>query len=142
MNSAFKWTKPKEPGQFKLTLFDSFREKTVAQGLVGSMPTASDVAEWMFEQFNNTRWMYQESIVYKIKSQFGKDFVYQNSNGNYAIDREVLKQFRKLTEGKAIWERGQRAWRHLREINMGSDSISMDCGGARRIVGCFDEGSV
>lgn len=87
----------------------------MAQVLVGSMPMASDVAEWMFEQFNNTRWMYQESIVYKIKNQFGKDFVYQNSNGNYAIDREVLKQFRKLTEGKAIWERGQRAWRHLKE---------------------------
>jgi len=78
------------------------------------MTTAKDVADWMFDQFQQTQWLYQETIVYKIKSQFGSDFVYTNANGNYAISKEVLKHFRKLTEGVAIWERGERAWRHLR----------------------------
>lgn len=79
------------------------------------MHTPKDVADWMYGQFNSSRWLYQESIVYKIKNQFGLDFVYRNTNGNYAISKEVLKHFRELTEGQAIWERGSRAWRHLRD---------------------------
>lgn len=79
------------------------------------MTTAQDVANWMFEQFQNTNWLYQESIVYKIKNEFGANFVYMNANGNYGISKEVLKHFRALTEGKAIWERAERAWRHLRD---------------------------
>jgi hypothetical protein len=79
------------------------------------MPTAKDVAEWMLEQFNSTRWLYQDTVVYKIKKQFGAEFVYLNANGNYGISKEVLKHFRQMTEGQAIWERGSRAWRHLRE---------------------------
>lgn len=79
------------------------------------MTTAIEVAEWMLEQFNNSQWLYQETIVYKIRAQFGQEFVYMNQNGNLAINKDVLKHFRKLTEGHAIWERGQRAWRHLRQ---------------------------
>lgn len=79
------------------------------------MTTEKDVAEWMFEQFNESKWLYQETIVYKIKKQFGDEFVFRNANGNYGISKGVLKHFRTLTEGKAIWERGSRAWRHLRQ---------------------------
>lgn len=79
------------------------------------MSTAKDVAEWMLDQFNNTHWLYQANIVLKIKNQFGKEFVYHNAQGNWAIGKDVLTQFRKLTEGKAVWERGQRAWRHVHQ---------------------------
>ncbi|MCC7310654.1 MAG: hypothetical protein IT510_05350 [Sulfuritalea sp.] len=78
------------------------------------MTTAKDVADWLCQEFQNTTWLYQETVVYKIKSQFGVQFVYFNAQGNYGVSKEVLKHFRKLTEGKAIWDRGQRAWRHLR----------------------------
>jgi hypothetical protein len=79
------------------------------------MPTARDVAEWMVVQFNCTRWLYQETIVHKIKNQYGAELVYLNANGNHGISKEVLKHFRQMTEGQAIWERGSRAWRHLRD---------------------------
>ncbi len=79
------------------------------------MATAEDVASWMYDQFNATHRIYQESIVYKIKSQVGIEFVHRNANGNFGISKEVLKHFRKLTEGQAIWERGSRSWRHLRQ---------------------------
>lgn len=79
------------------------------------MTTSKDVADWMFEQFQQTKWLYQENIVLKIKRQFGSEFVNKNANGNDAISKEVLSHFRKLTEGVAIWERGTRAWRHLRD---------------------------
>lgn len=79
------------------------------------MTTAHEVAEWMFSHFETSKYLYQESIVYKIKKEFGPDFVYTNENGNYAIGKDVLKEFRKLSEGKVVWERGDRAWRKLRE---------------------------
>jgi hypothetical protein len=79
------------------------------------MTTAREVAEWMFSHFETSKYLYQESIVYKIKKEFGADFVYTNENGNPAIGKDVLKEFRKLSEGKVVWERGDRAWRKLRE---------------------------
>lgn len=78
------------------------------------MTTAKDVAEWMFAHFERANYLYQESVVYKIKKEFGADFVYINKNGNLAIAEGVLKEFRKLTEGKVLWERGSKAWRKLR----------------------------
>jgi len=79
------------------------------------MATAKDVAEWMAEHFDTAKYLYQETVVYKIKKQFGDEFVYTNENGNLAIGKDVLKHFREITEGEVIWERGSRAWRKLRD---------------------------
>jgi hypothetical protein len=43
--------------------------------------------------------------------RFGEEFVYENENGNYGIDKKVLKAFRDLTEKSVVWERGSRMWR-------------------------------
>ena len=79
------------------------------------MTTATDVANWMFAHFETSKYLYQETVVYKIKNEFGSDFVYLNQNGNLAIGKDVLKEFRKISEGQVIWERGDKAWRKLRE---------------------------
>lgn len=69
------------------------------------------VAEWMRDEFEKTGEMYQEDVVDKIRIRFGSEFVYENENGNMAISRKVLKEFRRLTEETAIWERSERYWR-------------------------------
>lgn len=73
--------------------------------------SAKEVADWMVAEMGDGHWLYQETIVYKMKSRWGADYVYTNSNGNPAISKEVLKEFRKLTEETLVWERGSRAWR-------------------------------
>jgi len=83
--------------------------------LRGNMYTADDVAKWMSLQFQMSAYLYQEKVVHQIRTQFGERFVYTNANGNLAIGKDVLKQFKKLSEGKVVWERGDRAWRRLRE---------------------------
>lgn len=75
------------------------------------MFTADDVAQWMVLQLKNTNRLYQEVAVIKIRQQFGDTFVYRNANGNFSIEKTVLEKFRKLTDGTAIWERGDKAWR-------------------------------
>jgi hypothetical protein len=52
--------------------------------------------------------------VYDIQKRFGSAFVYMKENGNLAIGKDVLREFRKITEGKVVWERGEKAWRKLR----------------------------
>jgi len=73
--------------------------------------TADDVAAWMLAELNRVRELYQEEAVWKIQRQFGKRFVYENTNGNLAIGRDVLKAFRKLTGADVIWDKSERMWR-------------------------------
>lgn len=73
--------------------------------------TAHDVAAFMLNRLNDQKTLYQEMVVYEIKRQYGDEFVYTNENGNLAIRQDVLKEFRKLTEGKVVWSRGDRYWR-------------------------------
>ena len=75
------------------------------------MATPQEVAEWMFEELKREEYLYQQSVVYDIEQKFGSEFVYYNERGNPAISRDVLKEFRKLTEETVVWERGQRVWR-------------------------------
>ena len=75
------------------------------------MAAVDDVAQWMKSELENTNWLYQETVVYKIKELFGDTFVYLNANGNLSIDKKVLAKFRKLTNDTVIWERGEKAWR-------------------------------
>ena len=71
--------------------------------------TPKEVAEWMVEELERVRFLYQEMIVHRIASKFGKDFVYTNRNGNKSIDRRVLDEFKLLTPN-VVWERSQRCW--------------------------------
>ena len=73
--------------------------------------TPSDVAAWMAEELDRVEYLYQETAVYEIQTRFGDEFVYTNDNGNLAISREVLREFRKLTADTVVWERGERYWR-------------------------------
>jgi Family of unknown function (DUF6953) len=65
----------------------------------------------MVDQLKGQHWLYQEMVVSEILEKFGEEFVYYNENGNLAISRPVLREFRKLTEGTVVWERSARAWR-------------------------------
>jgi hypothetical protein len=73
--------------------------------------TAKEVADWMLAKITKDKEVYQEDVVYEIEKKFGREFVYENESGNIAIGKNVLKEFRKLTEDIVVWERGARFWR-------------------------------
>ena len=75
------------------------------------MITAQTIAEWMLEELKREKYLYQEVVVYEIAERFGEKFTYDNENGNLAIDKSVLREFRRLTENIVVWERGSRLWR-------------------------------
>lgn len=75
------------------------------------MPKPVDVAKWMLEELGRERALYQEEIVWAIRQKFGESFIYENQNGNLAIAKDVLSEFRKLTEGSVVWVQSDRYWR-------------------------------
>jgi len=77
--------------------------------------TPQAIAQWMLEELGRAGILDQELIVHSIATKFGKEFTYFNENGNLSIDRRVLREFRKLTEGTVVWERGEKFWRFRTE---------------------------
>jgi len=76
-----------------------------------SIIKAPEVAKWMLDQISKKRELYQNEVVYQIEEKFGSQSVYENRNGNLAINPEVLKEFRKLTEKTVVWSRIEFCWR-------------------------------
>ena len=73
--------------------------------------TAMAAAQWMASKLLQDSILYQQDAVVEIESQFGDDTVYFNDRGNPAISPAVLKEFKKLTEKNAVWNRAERYWR-------------------------------
>lgn len=73
---------------------------------------ASVVAEWLLKQIENVapRHAYQNQLVVKIRKDFGSEWSYQNDNGNWAISKEVLKEFGKLKYPNLQWHSGSQSW--------------------------------
>jgi len=76
--------------------------------------TATDAAQWMLAQVRAEGILYQQVAVYEIMEQFGDEFIYYNANGNPAIVKDVLSEFRRLTGDSVVCSRSDRCWR-LRE---------------------------
>lgn len=70
----------------------------------------NDVVDWMIEK-SSSDCLYQDDAASEIEKIFGKEFLYDNKNGNPAISKEVLKQFRKQSGDDIVWSRSERHWR-------------------------------
>lgn len=62
----------------------------------------------MIKKLDEQEYLDQESTVLEIQELFGDDFVCENENGNLSIAKNVLKKFRKLTEGEVVWMRSEK----------------------------------
>jgi Family of unknown function (DUF6953) len=67
------------------------------------MATPKDVAAWMLAQLDENDELLQVDAVAEIQRLFGHEFVYIGDNGEMAIDRRVLYQFRKLSGNGVVW---------------------------------------
>ena len=73
-------------------------------------PTPADVAAWMLSELEKRKILYQDEAAGEIQMRYGNAFVYDNENGNLAIQPAVLAAFNKVSHG-VIWSRSQRYWR-------------------------------
>ncbi|MDA8384489.1 MAG: hypothetical protein M0037_15810 [Betaproteobacteria bacterium] len=75
--------------------------------------SANEIAAWMFSQLG-TSWLRQQSVARMIRTQWGEEHVYKNKNRHWAINPDILEEFRKLTEEQVVWSRSRQAWRERR----------------------------
>lgn len=79
------------------------------------MTTVEDVAQWMVEEMWRRKGaLEQATAAEQIQRKFGKEFVYENENGNLAISRRVLAAFELFSGNGIVWSRGDRLWRDRR----------------------------
>ena len=74
--------------------------------------TPKEVAQWMLAQVEENDELLQVQAVADIRRLFGATFVYIGNNGELAIDRRALSQFRKLSGDTVVWvaEHGGAYW--------------------------------
>ncbi len=69
------------------------------------------VVNYIVEEIKTKGYVYQENLVQDINTKFGEEFTYINLNGNLAIDKKVLKEFKKQKEIHSIeWDKSGRCW--------------------------------
>jgi hypothetical protein len=66
---------------------------------------------WMLEQIARQGQLHQEDAADEIVKVFGSDFVYENEHGRKAIDKRIVKAFRKAAGHRVVWDREQFLWR-------------------------------
>ena len=70
-----------------------------------------EAAQIMLDELRRVRWLDQDDIAWKL-FQLDAKLTYQNDNGNLAIDKKVLAEFKRLTsDGGIVWSRSERQWR-------------------------------
>lgn len=74
------------------------------------MTTPTEIAQWMIEQFEERRTISQHTMAMGIRKNFGAEWLYKNQNGNPAIDKKVLAEFRKLKDESIEWDQSSQQW--------------------------------
>ncbi|WP_339824319.1 hypothetical protein [uncultured Parasphingorhabdus sp.] len=72
--------------------------------------TPQDAAQWMLAHLQKRKFIDQETAAWHFLKH-AKELSYMNDNGNPAIDKRVLTEFRKLMPDNVVWSRSSRHWR-------------------------------
>ena len=68
-------------------------------------------SEWMIDQLQERKQLYQRQVMDFIRSQYGDKYLYTNENGNPAIEMIVLREFRQQAKGRSAWDKHGSYWR-------------------------------
>ncbi|MGX5713188.1 DUF6953 family protein [Sphingopyxis terrae subsp. ummariensis] len=72
--------------------------------------TPDQAAEWMLEQFEAKRFLYQDEAATHLLHLHDETLAYYDSSGNVCVGKKVLATFNKLTP-EVVYERADKFWR-------------------------------
>ncbi len=75
--------------------------------------TTEAIAQWMLSRLEQPGLgrLYQAEAVEEIAAKFDDEHTYLNDNGNPAIDKRILRAFRKISGDGVVWDRWDFCWR-------------------------------
>jgi hypothetical protein len=79
------------------------------------MAIAKEIARCMLERVTVAPLYQDNNAARNIRVAFDERFTQKNGNTNWAISKDVLDEFAKLTGNTVVWERSSRRWRMRRE---------------------------
>jgi hypothetical protein len=86
------------------------QNSTAAQSACATA-TPLELARWMMDQLTTKGGLYHRTAVRHIRHHYGDLYLYLNANGNPAISKNVLNEFRLLAGGTAMWQSAKHCWR-------------------------------
>jgi hypothetical protein len=82
------------------------------------MATPAEIAQFMLTTYRQqSNYLRQSHVAHLIRQKFGEQFVYKNKNHNWAINAEILDEFRKITPDDTVWSRSRQLWRQRRDYD-------------------------
>jgi hypothetical protein len=72
--------------------------------------TPREVAQWMFGEIERDGAMHQAYAADEIQRRFGPGFVKETEHGHLSVDPQVLREFRKLHQGRVAYRGLMRVW--------------------------------
>jgi hypothetical protein len=72
---------------------------------------ANEIASWMLAQIELHGCIYQDDVVDFLTRSKADDLLRENSDGNVVLSKEVLNEFKALTELNVVWVKPDRYWR-------------------------------
>ena len=79
--------------------------------------TPEDAAKWMITELTKKGSLYQDNVAHNLR-KLDQNLVYQNKNGNHAIQQSVLDCFNKMGGDDLVWSRGDRCWRKRKSTDV------------------------
>ena len=76
------------------------------------MADAKQTASWMLSQIEKDGSIYQDDVVDYLVKVDAENLLRENAEGNLALGREVLAEFKKITEHSVVWVKPDRYWRY------------------------------
>lgn len=70
--------------------------------------------------------VYQSDAVHEIAEIFGEEYTYTNENGNPAIDKKALEEFRKIKSDEIVWDRSDFFWHKKTELDRQLEGMVAD----------------
>ena len=80
-------------------------------------PRIIQAAHWIMEEVNKGSRVYQDRVVRHVRQTLGEDLSYRNGNGNWALDKRINEEFRKISGDAVVWERSSQCWRLRKETD-------------------------
>jgi hypothetical protein len=78
--------------------------------------TEDDAANWMFGEFEEFGFIYQEGAASHLLNFGDEDLAYFDKSSNLCVGKRVLAIFNRLTPD-AVYERSGKFWRHRLETD-------------------------